>query len=380
MVKAVVTKNSPFYVQFFVSKFCDQNCQMCNIVKANADLSPFSIERMDKIADNLVKIGVGVVLLTGGEPFLRSDLDLVVKSLTERNLDVRMQSAGLMVLKEGLVKKCIKAGVRDINISLDSLDENLSDHINGLKGSWRRAIKSIAMVSRLFPKDNSICALGCVLSPYNVDEIESILKFATKIGWWLSLVPVHINSTEEAMNFRGKDKSFIFDKDGVNKVDKLMKKLKVMKRQGYLLFDSDDYLDSVNYFVKTSKTNWRCKGKCDSPNLYFAILPDGSFAPCADHRLAEKIFLDDDNFPKIYNSRKFRDKVEEITSECQGCDYGSYPEMSLSVRSSKTFWERLLLQFKVSKTSKRKLTEKSILKLVDEIKNEHQTYYESLKF
>lgn len=378
MLKAVLTKNSPFYVQFYVSKFCHQKCQMCNIVESNADLTSFDIEKIDKIADNLVKIGVGVVLLTGGEPLLRSDLDKIVLAFKTRGLDVRMQTAGLFARKE-LIKKCVDNGARDINISLDSLDEKLSDEINGLKGSWKNAIRTISYVSKIFPKKDSICAFGCVLSPYNIDEIEHVLKFATKIGWWLSLVPVHVNKKVNILRFRSINKSIQFDEKSIKKVGKLIKKLKAMKKKGYLLFDSDAYLDSVKYFVENNKANWRKNNVCDSANLYFAILPDASFAPCCDYRFSEKVYLYDDNFPQIYRSLKFKKDVNKITSQCEGCNYGSYPEMTLTVRSAKTFFERIILQLKVKNVEKKEISVKGLLTLIKQIKSKNKKYYRNIK-
>ena len=35
-------------------------------------------EQIERIADNLVKIGAGVILLTGGEPFMRPDIADIV--------------------------------------------------------------------------------------------------------------------------------------------------------------------------------------------------------------------------------------------------------------------------------------------------------------
>ncbi|MEK9147473.1 MAG: radical SAM protein, partial [Patescibacteria group bacterium] len=204
MAKAVLTKDSPFYIQFYISKYCNQKCKMCNIVEANADLTPFSGDKIEKIADNLVKIGAGVVLLTGGEPFLRPDIDEIVKIFKKKKLDVRLQTAGSIDRREKIAE-CVKHGARDINVSIDSLDEELSDYINGLDGSWRSAIQTISYVSNTFPQKDSICALGCVLSNYNIDEIDAVLDFATRIGWWLSLVPVHITTTENPLNFRGYD-------------------------------------------------------------------------------------------------------------------------------------------------------------------------------
>jgi MoaA/NifB/PqqE/SkfB family radical SAM enzyme len=56
MAKALITKNSPFYIQFYISKFCHLQCKMCNIVESSKDLTPFDHDKITKIADNLVKI------------------------------------------------------------------------------------------------------------------------------------------------------------------------------------------------------------------------------------------------------------------------------------------------------------------------------------
>ena len=122
MLKALLTKDSPFYIQFYVSKYCHLSCRMCNIVEANRDVKPFTSDKIERIADNLVKIGAGVVLLTGGEPFLRPDIDEIVRVFKSRRLDVRMQTAGIYE-KRDKIAKCVEYGARDINVSIDSLDE-----------------------------------------------------------------------------------------------------------------------------------------------------------------------------------------------------------------------------------------------------------------
>lgn len=367
MTKAVITKKSPFYIQFYISKYCNLKCGMCNIVQANRDLKPFSNDQIEKIADNLVQIGAGVVLLTGGEPFLRPDIDEIVRIFKNHKLDVRMQTAGLRTDRDKIVK-CVENGARDINVSLDTLDEKLADQINGVEGSWREALKTISFISRTFPRKNSVCALGCVLSKYNIGHVEQVLDFATKIGWWLSLVPVHITSKEKPMNFRGYNDSFMFQKRDFPKVKTLIERLKKKKRQGYMLFDSDDYLDSIYDFIVTGRPTWRHNGICDSPNLYFAILPDGRVAPCCDFRMKSNIWVYDEKFPSIYKSRKFRKEIAEITGACTGCNFGSFPEMTLSARSLSTVTERLMLQFKAKSYGIKPISEEEIFEIVKEVR------------
>jgi MoaA/NifB/PqqE/SkfB family radical SAM enzyme len=292
---------------------------------------------------------------------------------------VRMQTAGLYSKKE-LIKQCVINGARDINVSIDSLNEKLSDYINGLDGSWANALKTISFISQTFPHKDSICALGCVLSRYNIDEIEAVLDFATRIGWWLSLVPVHITNINNPMNFRGYDDYFSLNITDSTKIKELIDRLKKKKRKGYKLFDSDDYLDSIYSFITSGKPSWRKNNICDTPNLYFAILPDGSFAPCCDYRLDEKIYLYDKKFPEIYRSKVFKKKVKGIANKCPGCNFGSFPEMTLSVRSFSTIKERILLQMKAQNDTIKPFTDNELYSIINEIKTKYNVYDKNKQF
>jgi hypothetical protein len=112
-----------------------------------------------------------------------------------------------------------------------------------------------------------------------------------------------------------------------------------------LLYDSDQYLDDIKRFVKKQPIEWRSKngGVCDSPNLYFAVLPNGDFAPCCDFRLNEPVSTVADNFPKVYRDKIFRKSVNKIVSGCDGCMYGSYPEMTITMRYMAAMLQRARL-------------------------------------
>ena len=114
----------------------------------------------------------------------------------------------------------------------------------------------------------------------------------------------------------------------------LLDKVHKMRDEGYLLYDSNQYLDDIKRFIRGNDIEWRKRNKniCDSPNLYFAVLPNGHFAPCCDHRMVNNYPVYDKNFPNLYKDSLFKKEVKEITSSCDGCMYGSYPEMSISMR------------------------------------------------
>ena len=201
-----------------------------------------------------------------------------------------------------------------------------------------------------------------------------MLDFATEIGWWLSLVPAHVAPEGQTLNFRGHDAGFRFSPEDYPKLAQLISRLKEKKRQGKLLFDSDEYLNSVYHFITTGSPSWRHDGVCDSPNLYFAILPDGRFAPCCDFRIPETLYLYDPDFPRVYRSRPFRQQVPDVVSRCPGCNFGSFPEMTLSARSPSTIVERVRLQLRAGSHRFPALGEEELFGIVDRLTASNPIY------
>lgn len=342
LAKAALFKNQPIYVQFYLTSRCNLRCVHCNIIYANSDLPECSLEQVEMIAENLARLKVAIVLLTGGEPFMRQDLPAIIKAFESRGVHVRMQTNGLA--SEEQIASAVEAGGRDISISLDTLKPELQEKINGgIPGSWHRALKAIADFTRVLPKRGSFASLGCVLQTSNLNDIEDVIKFATSIHWFTSLVPVHITPQSEPYGFRSLDPALDFESIHHHLIDDVLGKCRHLQKQGCLLYDSPEYLDDISAFVRKRPLGWRRRNRhrCDSPGLYFAILPDGEFAPCCDHRLQDPVYVYADDFVPTYHSRGFKASVMEITSHCQGCLFGSFPEITIAMRFWRAKMQRL---------------------------------------
>ncbi len=345
LARSVLLKDRPVYVQFYVTARCNLTCQQCNIIYANSDLKECGLDKIEHIADNFAKIGVAIVLLTGGEPFCRQDLPEIIRAFTVRGIHVRMQTNGFAT--EEQIHKAVEYGGRDISISLDSLTPARQDSINGdFRDSWFQALRAMALFTKYMPSVGSFASLGCVLQRTNLSDIESVIRFGTAIGWFTSLVPVHVTTHSKPLNFRTYDQSLRFREDEWSGVDSVIEKVRRMRKDGFLLYDSDQYLDDIKRFVRDDgSTTWRSKnnGVCDSPNLYFAVLPNGHFAPCCDHRLPKGVAAYAADFPKTYYNKQFRQEVLKVTGNCAGCMYGSYPEMTISMRFLAATLDRIKL-------------------------------------
>ena len=343
LAASVLTKDYPLYVQYYVTARCNLTCEQCNVIYANADQEEATTDQARKIAENLAEIGTSIVLLTGGEPFSRKDLVDIAKAMIDNDIHPRIQTNGL-ASEKALADLC-EIGAQDISISLDSLVPTVQDTINGgFRKSWDRAIRTMANVNRIFPRD-SFSAFGCVLAPRNLDHIESVIKFATAIGWWVSLVPAHQTSISEPRSFSTFDESLTFDPSDYPRVKAVLERAKALREEGYNLYDSDEYLDDIYRFVTCQPVQWRRRngGVCDSPNLYFAIQPNGDMSVCTDYRLPEKYPVYADDFPEVYRSYQLRNQCHAIASNCSGCMYGSFPEISITARYFDAMFQRARL-------------------------------------
>lgn len=371
LARSTLFQDQPVYVQFYITARCNLTCNQCNIIYANSDVEECNIYQIEHIAENFAKMKVAIVLLTGGEPFARKDLPEIIKAFEKRGIHVRMQTNGFAT--EEQVEKCVEAGGKDISISLDSLMPVKQDNINGgFNKSWYKAIKSIALFSKYLDPENSFASLGCVLQKENIDDVKKIIKFGTKIGWFTSLVPIHITNQVKPRGFRTFDQSLKFENNDYQKVDTLLEEIKDMKKNNYLLYDSDEYLENIKLFIRNEKITWRRENDniCDSPNLYFALLPNGEFSPCCDFRLKNSYPAYSKEFPKIYRDKIFRDEVKKVTSICEGCMYGSYPEISISMRFLYAKIQRIQNFFTKQPKKKWPLNYEQIIDIAKSVQNE----------
>lgn len=351
IARALVTRKSPYYVQFYIIGKCNLKCRQCNIVETNSRLKDMSLDQIKGVAKNLKRIGGGIVLLTGGEPFMHPELPEIVRAFVGEGLNVRLQTAGTKFSSPEKLKACYEAGARDINVSLDSLDFPTFDYINAVPGSARNAIETMESISKIYRKESAILSFGTVLSRFNYREIPSILEFASRIGWYVSLVPVHIAPSDSPRGFRSFDHLFRFEKDQYQDLDRVAEQIIQMKREGYPLFDSERFIRSSISFLKGNGPTWRRKGVCDSPDLYFAIRPNGDFTTCCDYTLSQPPKVYEEDFVQRFNSGEIRAsrEVREIVESCEGCHYGSYPEVSLSVNDPRVFFERAWMTLRMGR-------------------------------
>jgi MoaA/NifB/PqqE/SkfB family radical SAM enzyme len=372
LISSVLTHQNPLYVQYYVTARCNLRCEQCNVIYSNGDQGECTIDEIEMIANNLSKIGTSIVLLTGGEPFARADLPEIAKIFINNGIHPRIQTNGFA--SDEALGRLVDYGAKDISISLDSLVPDLQDQINGgFENTWQIAMDKVAFVNQNFPND-AFCAFGCVLAPSNIEQIVPIIKFATEIGWWVSLAPAHQSPVHEPRSFATYNEEMVFHPGQYSQVRDVLDEVKLMKKAGYNLYDSDEYIEDIYRYITKNPIKWRRRnsGSCDAPNLYFAIQPNGDMAVCCDYRFEGKISLYAEDFPRKYKEQQMFSEAHGITAACSGCMYGSFPEISISARYYKPLIERTVLFLKPRNNPSLKFLNAKEIKEIA-----HQKYAES---
>jgi GTP 3',8-cyclase len=129
---------------------------------------------LDRLARIFVSLGISKVRITGGEPLVREGVEDYIARLHALGIaDLSMTTNGHLLAQR--CERLIEAGLRRINISLDSLDRGRFEKITRTK-SFDTVMRGIdaAQNSRLAPaKINAVLVRGI-----NDDEVETFAAFA----------------------------------------------------------------------------------------------------------------------------------------------------------------------------------------------------------
>jgi radical SAM protein with 4Fe4S-binding SPASM domain len=164
-----------------LTRRCNLSCAHCYL---DAETQPHAtrgelttIEVCDLLTD-AAGCGDGImVVLTGGEPLLRLDLEDIVAHGVRLGLAMVVGSNGTM-LTARRVASLQRAGLLGAGISVDSLDPGKHDSFRGKPGSWLRTMAGIEECRR----QGLSFQLHFSATDANVDEIPAMIDFAAASG------------------------------------------------------------------------------------------------------------------------------------------------------------------------------------------------------
>ena len=298
---------------------CGSDCSKESMVP-DMPLSDF-LKVLDRIKTDYDP-GKVMVVLTGGEPTLRNDLETAGKEFNKRGFPWGMVSNGY-ALSEDKIIALRKAGLASMTISLDGLEQS-HDWFRGRKGSYHRALNAIRAA---IATDMTFDVVTCV-NQRNIKELPLIrdLLISEGVEKWRIFIIFPKGRAKDNPDLILSDEQFrqIFDfivdtrKAGIIKAS--------AGCEGFL---GDYELEARNYPFF-----------CRAGIQIGSVLADGSISACPSLRadyIQGNIYQDD--FLDVWNNRfqVMRQRKWTKTGKCKNCKVYKWCEGNgLHLRDEKT--------------------------------------------
>ena len=318
--KAVLI-GKPLKATLELTPTCNFNCEMCYIRQSNTDveakggLLPYSF--WDSVIEQLKELGVLVVCLIGGEPFLYPQIEQVYSKLVANGFLVNITTNGSL-LANGVPDWMLSSPPRYITVSLYGASNDTYKKVTGHSNGYSMAIKGI---------ENLLNAgidvkLNFLVTPGNKNDLEKIIEMKNQYN-----LPLLATSYSHPVNRRE-------DRESQNRLTAIecaeydMKIHQLLAPEQYLeyckkLVSNDDSVQPSPYGESVS---------CYAGKGAFWIDWQGNIIPCSmlsyvavslkDMKLADAWDVIREQIPKIRTSKKCAEcKYRKICRVCAGSMY-----------------------------------------------------------
>ncbi|MCP3868442.1 MAG: radical SAM protein [Gammaproteobacteria bacterium] len=173
--------NDLFLIAINLTRRCNLACDHCymdaetRLSGGNEELKTHEVKHLlDEIC---TRSNETMVVLTGGEPLLRRDLEQLIEHGNKQGLSMVVGSNSIM-LTEQRVQSLKAAGTMGIGISLDSLDPEKHDSFRGCPGSWEKTLEGIEYCRR----HELPFQIHFSVTENNAEEVRPMIDFARGTG------------------------------------------------------------------------------------------------------------------------------------------------------------------------------------------------------
>jgi len=268
------------------------------------------LKTIDSIAPH-VNPNTTMIVLTGGEPLMRKDLEECGQALYARGFPWGIVSNG-MLLDEKRFARLEQAGLRSVTVSLDGFEKS-HNLMRGHPKSYANALKAIQIIAQS-KSDMAFDVVTCV-NQWNFDELPALkeLLIETGVKAWRVFTICPIGRAAENKDLQLNPSQFrqVFDfiaaarKEGRIKTE--------YGCEGFLGNYENEVRDGF-FFCRAGVT-------------VGSVLVDGSISACPNlrsHFVQGNIYRDD--FMDVWNNRYgvFRDRSWTKQGVCADCKYFKY--------------------------------------------------------
>lgn len=293
---------------------CNLNCRHCGSdCKKTANTPDMPKEDFLRVLDSVAaktdphKV---FVVVTGGEPLMRADLEECGRAIYERGFPWGMVTNGLFLTQERL-DRLMKAGLHTATVSLDGF---ATDHnwMRGNPNSFDRAVNAIRMMAQT--PELVFDVVTCV-NRHSLLRLEEFKEFLISIGlkrWRIAtIVPMGRAASDPELQLSDED------------FRKVMEFIRHTRREGRirLSYGCEGFLGNYEGEVRDHFF------ACQAGVTIGSVLIDGSISACSSIRSDyHQGNIYEDDFMEVWENHflPYRDREWMRTGECADCKYFRY--------------------------------------------------------
>ncbi|MEW6355967.1 MAG: heme b synthase [Planctomycetota bacterium] len=165
-------------VAWELTSACNLRCIHCRAAACDAP-SPdeLTTEECYAVINDIISFARPIVILTGGEPLLRSDVFNIASYGTQNGLRMVMATNGTL-LDAPIARRCVKAGIKRISVSLDGCDAKVHDKFRRMPGAFEGSMHGIEAAKEAGLEFQ----INSSLTMQNLDQLPGLLRLAVELG------------------------------------------------------------------------------------------------------------------------------------------------------------------------------------------------------
>lgn len=197
LLKSAFADRVPLMGAMAITHRCNLNCAHCyaNPVR---DIGELSYTEICKIIDKIVDAGCLFLLITGGEPLIRSDFLDIYKYAKKRGLLITIATNATLI-NDKIIKCLNRFHPYKIGITLYGFSEGTYQKVTNKKNMFKECLDNILLVH----KNNLPLELKTFLLKDNAKDVEKMQNFAKDLGLTLkinqNIVPM-LNGSKKSLS------------------------------------------------------------------------------------------------------------------------------------------------------------------------------------
>jgi MoaA/NifB/PqqE/SkfB family radical SAM enzyme len=326
----------PVWINIFATNRCNQNCKMCvnsEYRGRNASAGDISAYLIARIMPELARYKPGVCI-TGGEPLINRDIFSIIRLLTGENLNVYINSNGLLL--EKYASEIASSGLGLIILSLDHYLAEYHDASRGVRGAYDKISRGIKALNVVRDKDKLKIQVNSVITRKTIGMLGDMYSFIESLdvdlwslGHFLFLNPGALERIARFQKGTGSgayvngfpihEKGYL-DDEQIEILDHEIQMLKLKSRYSRTNFSIGPEMDDIKAFYRGEEP--LKSSTCVVPGSYVNIMPGNIVTQCTGDTIGD---LDlDPSIERAWNSKAARDfralfSREKVLPTCFRC-------------------------------------------------------------